>query len=101
MGVPRIKCKVYTNDRGNNKVYDFDKPRDSVKTKQSVVLFLWVFDFTFHLYTEGYSTTIESPISSLQFLITTYQLLSFNISFAANIPAAPITPPPGCAPLAP
>jgi hypothetical protein len=26
---------------------------------------------------------------------------SFKISFAANMPAAPMTPPPGCAPLAP
>jgi hypothetical protein len=30
-----------------------------------------------------------------------YYRQSFNISFAASIPAAPMTPPPGCAPLAP
>src|SRR5215212_1863809 len=34
-------------------------------------------------------------------VVVTHNAPSFKISFAASMPAAPITPPPGCAPLAP
>ncbi len=64
------------------------------------------FVFQIHLCRHAIGTVaILSPGLSLGgliiFLVTTYPLLSFKISFAASIPAAPITPPPGCAPLAP
>ena len=44
-------------------------------------------------------TTFYSLFSIHYSLIPNFQ--SFNISLAASMPAAPITPPPGCAPLAP